>query len=238
MPRRPSGEHDVSDADFLARAQIGEHLNEVLTHVLELRPPNPVEFIAEHFESLLSRQAPIKQAYKLVRFVHYEQPVFPKQLHRAFMLLSAENSGASTSGRQCVVGSHLNQLLGLICSEFSPQASDILLQRFSKRKHEIVRYSTFRAAILACLMYEDFVDRAEGLFQSVETDGYVEKEVCELLIRMLVSGLNDTALARLEECMGRSSADRQQAPCVRMPEFLRASSSVFLAVAAQSKARQ
>ncbi len=73
-----------------------------------------------------------------------------------------------TAGRKGLTGTDFMQLLGMLCSEFSPQASDAILHRFKKQEHELVSLALFGNAVHVCLMYEDFLKQAETLFVSLE----------------------------------------------------------------------
>lgn len=89
-------------------------------------------------------------------------------LTAAYTLLASQRAGQGSKG---VLGQDFMQLLGMICSDYSPQASDILLRRFLRRDSDLVTFGDFESAILCCLMYEDFIQRAEELFLALDSPG-------------------------------------------------------------------
>jgi hypothetical protein len=78
---------------------------------------------------------------------------------------------AGTIGKRGLVGSEFMQLLGMLCSDYSPHASDVLLRRFQKKDLELVSFSFFRGAVVTCLLYEDFILESEKLFAVMDGAG-------------------------------------------------------------------
>jgi len=92
-------------------------------------------------------------------------------LAAAYALLASQQRGGQGGGSKGVVGQDFMQLLGMLCSDYSPQASDILLRRFLRRDNDVVPFPDFESAVLCCLMYEDFIQRAEQLFTALDAAG-------------------------------------------------------------------
>ena len=58
---------------------------------------------------------------------HYSRPSFMDNVTAAYGILSGQKGSYGSKG---VSGNDFGQLLGMLCSDFSPQASNILLEQF------------------------------------------------------------------------------------------------------------
>ena len=147
------------------------------------------------------------------------------------------NSARSGGG---VPGQDFMQLLGMVCSDYSPQASDLLLRRFKRSDGDSVSFAGFEAAVVCCLMYEDFITSAEQLFTALDAHGQtgcLRKELCQTLISQLVlspSQRDGSALVEVQAAMQRLLSGVEPSPPpghgIMLADFLRSASSVFLRI--------
>eukprot|EP00051_Salpingoeca_urceolata_P012269 m.152152 g.152152 ORF g.152152 m.152152 type:complete len:244 (-) comp17433_c0_seq3:138-869(-) len=225
----------------LGKAKVTKHLRAALADILACRPANPLDHLANYFDGVVNGVTPVKTAYQMLTVMHYSRKGFEDRLCGAFTLLAGETA-TSTSAVSLpgVRGSVYTQVLGMLASEFSPQASDALMKRFQRRPYELVTYAVFRTAVLACLMYKDCISQARQLFVDLEVASApnqpgagVPKSLCESLIEQLISPAS-AKLAHVEAEMqlllagSAGNVDKGGAERVALPEFLRSASTVFL----------
>lgn len=129
------------------------------------------------------------------------------------------------------------QLLGMACSEFSPQASDTILRAFYKHPHEAVSFAGFYCAMNTCLLYEVFIRKTGELFTTLDTSGsgYATKSVCEHVLKALAVCIGDyhhTPKSRAESdarlaALLQADSDRT-GPQIKLSIFLRSASNLYL----------
>ena len=52
MANDPQSQQNMPPEDYLERQNVGTHLKEAISLLLENRPENPIQFLAEHFRNL------------------------------------------------------------------------------------------------------------------------------------------------------------------------------------------
>ncbi len=112
----------------------------------------------------------VTRAFRQLRSLPYNHPQFTESVAAAYATLEGARGGAGSDAKG-VMGGEATQLLGMLCSDFSPQASDLLLQRFGRRDTQVVPFAHFLQAVQACDMYASFIARAEGLFHALDRTG-------------------------------------------------------------------
>jgi hypothetical protein len=130
----------------------------VLRVILLNRPDDPVAYLSEHFDEIINGVSPVTKAYRQLRAVGFADARFVDLLWPIFTSLATERKESRQRG---FVGTDFMQLLGMLCSDLSPQAADTLKQKFETRPHAHVRFQTFAAGVITCLLYTEFIHRAE-----------------------------------------------------------------------------
>ena len=96
--------------------------------------------------------------------VHPTADGFVDNVSQAYELLTQT---ADDSEPTDLMGTEYMQVLGMLCSDFSPQASSQLLLSVGRRPYETISLRAFRAGVTTCLLYRDFITQAEALFQGL-----------------------------------------------------------------------
>lgn len=52
MPAADSNSQALQPEDYLEKQNVGTHLKEAISLLLENRPENPIQFLADHFKNL------------------------------------------------------------------------------------------------------------------------------------------------------------------------------------------
>lgn len=108
---------------------------------------------------------------------HHLRPEFAESVARAFESLAADehsgggrgaSSGTEWTRLRGVPAAEHMQLLGMLTSDFSPQASDLMLKRFCRPEGSLVPFASFRASVACCRLYADYIGRAERLFRDLD----------------------------------------------------------------------
>lgn len=150
---------------------------------------------------------------------------------KAYTTIAHNKSGEAVG----LSGTDFMQLLGMACSDFSPQASDTIMRAFYKHPHEAVSFAGFYCAMNTCLLYEVFIRKTEELFASLDVhgSGYATKAVCEHVLNALAVCVGDYRHtpqsravddARLVELL-KSDTD---GPQIKLSIFLRSASNLYL----------
>lgn len=186
MSRAPPSRPRTTDTDFLARSGVTSYVKDVISMLLDLRPDDPIEFVAEYFQNVTRGVPAVTRAYRQVLARHHDDPRFTENVAAAYTQLEIPRAGLDCKG---VMGAEVTQLLGMLCSDFSPHASDVLLQTFSHHDGQVVTFGDFFVAVKTCDMYRCFLARAEVLFKSLDKrgTGLVDKQLCDLLLHQLMT---------------------------------------------------
>lgn len=174
------------DAEFLARSGITSYMKDVISILLEHRPEDPLEHIADYFSNVVHGVPAVTRAYRQIKLGHYTRSSFMDNVALAYSTMSVQKGSLGGKG---VVGNDYAQLLGMLCSDFSPQASNTLLEKINFKDNEIVSFPAFHVGILTCLMYEEFIARMQALFVSLDVhgSGVLPRKSCDILMKRVSS---------------------------------------------------
>ena len=73
--------------EYLDRYGVTAYMKDVVTLLLENRPPEPIDFIADYFRTVIQGSSPLLRAYRYVRLAQPHQKAFTDNLVAAYLSL-------------------------------------------------------------------------------------------------------------------------------------------------------
>ncbi|KAJ1472598.1 hypothetical protein T484DRAFT_3647373, partial [Baffinella frigidus] len=75
----------------------------------------------------------------------------------------------------------------MLCDDFPNQIVASITQVLDHKETDIISFAVFAAGINACLLYEEFLEHAERLFNACDTEGSgrVDQEVFMAVVRQM-----------------------------------------------------
>ena len=67
-----------------------------------------------------------------------------------------------------LTGKEFTQLLGMLCSDFSPQSADVLIHALQRRDYETVSFACFQSSVMVFLIYNAVISSARTVFQALD----------------------------------------------------------------------
>jgi len=176
----------ITDDSFLHQSGLTGHIQEVLRLVLLNRPDDPIAYISAHLDEVVNGVSPVTKAFRRLKLVGKSDKLDQRFVDMLWPIYQSLSTERKPSGKHGVVGSDFMQLLGMLCSDLSPQASDTLQAKFESRSHAHVPFQFFAAGVLTCTLYNEFIRRAEQVYTMLPTKGELaSKTACEALLRAL-----------------------------------------------------
>lgn len=232
---------------FLPRSRLTRDIREVLCLLDKHRPKHPLNVIRNYFADQRA-EARVTRAYRYLRLWRPGIDTLEDCVATAYHTIVVTIDGA---GHRRVCSSDYAQLIGMLVSDFSPQTSGVILQKFSRRDHEIISYRAFSAAVTTCLMYENYIEQANRVFCELgvaagKTESLVPKDLCEFILNRLAYSLASGAAVQsgseatsedicqlkrsfaLRAQDGKEQIIRQE--WISLPVFLRSASNLILGV--------
>lgn len=149
---------------------------DVMTLVLENRPEQPLDFIAEYFRSIVRGATPISRSFRYIRMHPRGRETFMENLASAYLVLDSK-VGQSTG----LTGREYNKLLRLVCNDFPVDIVDTIFGVLDKQNNDTIDFRSFCAGINSCLLYEEFFEQVEWLFKGFDVNSTGSIEVSSLL---------------------------------------------------------
>eukprot|EP00040_Diaphanoeca_grandis_P011137 m.56985 g.56985 ORF g.56985 m.56985 type:complete len:235 (+) comp22327_c0_seq2:161-865(+) len=223
---------DDDFSDLFARTGAGDIIRNALRVLVEHRPLNPIDVLIEHFQSLNNSVHPVTAAFRIIRLAKGHPRLVTQHVADAYTAI------ASDTGLR---GLEFTELVGMLCVDFSPRASDVILKIFRKHEYEAVAFTEFNTAVTTCIFYEEFLRGAERLFGSLDPaqTGFASKDLCESLLKMLAetatfsfhsghmpASPSDTDVTQHVRTMLDAKAGAQ----VKLSTFVQSASSLFLKI--------
>ena len=132
--------------EYLDRYGVTAYMKDVVTLLLENRPPEPIDFIADYFRTVIQGSSPLLRAYRYVRLAQPHQKAFTDNLVAAYCTLDAACTRTGVSGVE------LQRLLELVSSDGHLDISRALLVLLGKRDADAVDFGAFAAAVRAAAL--------------------------------------------------------------------------------------
>eukprot|EP00128_Syssomonas_multiformis_P012712 Colp12_sorted_trinity150504_noHs@10277 len=107
-----------SEDEFLERTGITEQFHNILEILLENRPEEPIDFIAEYFQNLANGLEFQAEALQLIKLCHHSKAPFMDNMVRSYMALNERPGETQVHRTQRVL------LLTLACRGFSGPERD------------------------------------------------------------------------------------------------------------------
>jgi len=188
---------EAADLQFLERTGLQDDFALVIGQLMEHQPSNPLQFINEFFDERTHGVSAVTKVYRQLKRSKYNQPRYIDLVWDSYEEMGAPNAagaGGDNFGIH-VDGADYMQLLGMLCSDYSPQAADVLLRKFERGDSEGVSFKFFLTGILVCCMYQEFINDAEQVFLSLKTDltGSADHAACEAVLRALAASVRRTS---------------------------------------------
>ena len=168
--------------DYLERQNVGTHLKESISLLLENRPENPIQFLAEHFKNLqqtpanlggiganvpsangvVASSVNIMRAYRLLTLNRVDIKSFQDNVFHAYTLLEKDH------GSSGIKGFDFNKIVRMLCIEYPPEIVKGMTQLLDKRGEENVDFDEFLCGIRTIFMYCSFFEEMEQLFKHLD----------------------------------------------------------------------
>ncbi|XP_029104893.1 tubulin polyglutamylase complex subunit 1 [Scleropages formosus] len=234
--RRPRASARDSQRELLAQLGAEALLRGALLRLLELRPEDPLGFLAQHFaneaaeaESAAARgggergergeqreqheqhEQRLERALWHLRLAHHSQrSAFNNNVRLAYELLTPPGQRPAGGVR----GRLYTELLGSLCSEAGARASTTapLLRRVRCQEHEAVPFELFRQGVLTCAVFSDYVRRSRSLYSAVRggSGAPAQRALCQAVLEALRDALDTPRCADSARYL---EASAKIAPC-------------------------
>ena len=191
MDKKRSEVMKESDKQFLDRTGMTDQMHDVLSKIIQSRPQDPIEFLAEHFESIEDKTDRVVKAQQRVCVTHHSKPAFHANVSAAYDLLSKTKDDRQMKG---IDGKVYSDLLNLLCDTFPVVVQEKLMNKIRCRSHEFVCFEVFKSGVFTCLVLQDFLNQTEELFKFLDgkRSGKVDCVLCEVIIQQLVKAVSNT----------------------------------------------
>jgi Ca2+-binding EF-hand superfamily protein len=148
-----------------------------------LRPDKPLEFMADYFSNALQGRTAVARSYRYIRLTRRNRQAFLDNLAAAYACMARQ--GESKGGG--LTGADYMQLIKLLCQDFPNDIVASLTQVLDKKETDIISFPVFVAGVNACLIYEEFFEHAEHIFNAcdIEGKGLVDQEVFFSILRQM-----------------------------------------------------
>jgi len=186
--------------EYLDRYGISTHLKDIVTLLLENRPDKPVEFVSEYFRNAIHGSSPLMRSYHFVRLTRQSRSAFMHNLVSSYTALQ------SKSGSVGLTGTDFAKLVKALCYDFPSQHMDSILSVLQKHEDDILSFNEFVSGVRVCLLFEEFLNKSEELFQSMDPEN-TGKVRTSSLIEALKSS-EPAATHRHDGIMGVYNTDR------------------------------
>ena len=168
--------------DYLERQNVGTHLKEAISLLLENRPENPIQFLAEHFRNLqqtpanlggLGANVPsangvvassvnILRAYRLITLNRVDMKSFQDNVFHAYTLLEKDHGSSGIKGFDFI------KIVKMLCLDYPPEILKGMLSLLDKREEENVDFDEFLCGIRTIFMYGSFFEEMETMFKHLD----------------------------------------------------------------------
>eukprot|EP00039_Didymoeca_costata_P024527 m.10579 g.10579 ORF g.10579 m.10579 type:complete len:241 (+) comp4283_c0_seq1:166-888(+) len=239
----------ATNKEFLERTGLSSLLTNLLDDLMTRKPSNPLQYIEQFFREEVQGVSPVTKAWRDITLLNHAHKQFWDVLWSSYQNMKTRLYNSDIVG---VSGSDYVQLLGMLCSDFSPQASDTLLRKFDRRENDHVPFQFFSVAILTCTMYRDFISALEEIFSLLDerNEGVISHSQCTLVMQGLMESQKKEQCFRFPLVTSSDSrkpdffsvedlriniADADKDAKVTLHQFLRTGSSIYLAPLTSSK---
>ncbi|KAJ6655148.1 hypothetical protein lerEdw1_005625 [Lerista edwardsae] len=251
-----------SEAEFLVQAGVNDMVREALLKVLEARPEEPIDFLAGYFEKLMQSspeatptasvesadpqqylQLRLDWALWYLRLAHHSHRMaFTNNVSMAYDSLSAGGRWKKPG----VNGKLYTELLKMILKDGGVSEETVLplLRKVMCRDHEVVPFDIFRYGVLTCLVFLEFLVKADTLYNTLDSgSGVVDKRVCMAVLGTLEEALQASGISVpiryleagsklgpdcLALAMDKALTERKPSIAMKKEEFLQKASTIFV----------
>lgn len=145
--------------EYLNKYGLSAYFKDVMTLVLENRPHDPIDFITEYYRNCAQGSSYLHRSYRYIRLTERNNDVFMDNLYMSYKSLSRRKGSIGATGEE------MSKLLTLLCHDFPHDVSSNILRRLGRRPADVVSFEEFALATKACLLYEEFFEIAEEVFE-------------------------------------------------------------------------
>ncbi|XP_071509897.1 tubulin polyglutamylase complex subunit 1-like [Diadema antillarum] len=229
--------------EYLERSHVGKWIRDSLSKLITNRPDDPIQFLANYFESIREKGNRVVRAYQLLILTHHSRLAFEDNVATAYQLLSTPSSSKHSFG---LTGSVYKELLRKITRFVPETVEDELMRKIGPRDHEFIPLQVFQHGVLTAFVLLDYLQQAQDLHECLDlhSTGNVPQALCSAVLQELQETIVNTttdplsiiqAGARLNEshileCLEEAETDMKSSRHVTMQaeEFVKNSASIFL----------
>ncbi|KFM79853.1 Tubulin polyglutamylase complex subunit 1, partial [Stegodyphus mimosarum] len=167
-----------------------ENVDSVLQHalsaLLEIKPNDPIRFLAEHFQMECETNLVAKAVHLLQDMTVYH-PAVEDRLMRAYNTISGYSSDDGLTGD--IYSDLLTKLIG----DLPVHQKDTFVQHMKCQSPEFVPYDIFRAGVLASILLNQFIREVKTLFAKlcIENQDSAPTYLCKKALRKISKCLTE-----------------------------------------------
>lgn len=163
-------------------------LQNAIFALLDIKPKEPIKFLATHFQMECESNLVAKAVHLLEDMTIYH-PAIEERMLKAYATISlySEEDG--------LTGDIYTDLLVKLIAEIPPHLKDIFIQHLQCQSTEYVSFPVFRSGVLTSIMFNQFVQEVEMLFDKlcIENHDSAPTFLCKKALRKISKCLAESA---------------------------------------------
>lgn len=193
--------------EYLDRKGLSSYFKDMLVQLASQQPANPIEFMREYFDNVVSGTPPLMKAFKLIKTSKPDSSTFVDAVNEAYLALTS-------SGTQALGGKGLGELLGMLCSDLPISSSELLLRAMQRKDYEPVSHECFRATVTSVCLCLHMVHEAQALFRSLdkENQGTIERRLAQAIIDFQVKSARNPSEAIIMQALDAIKTELRSQP--------------------------
>ncbi|KAG8459799.1 hypothetical protein KFE25_014362 [Diacronema lutheri] len=200
---------EASRHEYLDKSGLWAYLKDVVTLLLENRPDEPVDAIADYFRHILQGSSPMLRAHRFIRLARPGAPSFADNLLAAYCALDPVPSAREVVGLRLpqVAVALYKRLINLLCADLPVDVALVVLTSLGSgaREDDVVNFAQFRAGVEACLLHETLFEECELLHADVHYEAMrsgISPRACAIAVLDQLLGTGGVAHAALGAACG------------------------------------
>lgn len=179
----------ITSTEYLDKHGVTTYLKDVVTLLLENRPEDPMEFMADYFRNVVNGTSTIVRSFRYIKLTSRMRESFFDNLVAAYTSLNnttKQDDDGNAQAAGSFTFSELRELVLLVCQDFPKSILDYVedclflgqkpplesdMEPEGEENNDLasrfVSFTEFATAINACLLYEEFLKEAKNIFLQI-----------------------------------------------------------------------